>query len=176
MRGAGGDHAREGQGKSHQHTLLAHHHLEWVGVRSRCACVGERERLTYMCSFQNWIGSEAVKRKRKAGILPRPKVDISGVSVCVGGSVCLYVCTPCLSPSLVVVDLPHPPAVFAAASTQEREEGQWVQCLLLQLREDQPHPHFRCVCMHVCACMCVCVCVCQFVLPRVCLCNVPVQT
>lgn len=39
--------------------------------------------LTYLCLFQNWIGSEAVKRKRKAGILPRPKVDISGVCVCV---------------------------------------------------------------------------------------------
>ena len=39
-----------------------------------------------VCLFQNWIGSEAVKRKRKAGILPRPKVDISGVCVC--ASVC----------------------------------------------------------------------------------------
>lgn len=29
---------------------------------------------------QNWIGSEAVKRKRKAGILPRPKIEIAGVS------------------------------------------------------------------------------------------------
>ena len=30
-------------------------------------------------SIQNWIGSEAVKRKRKAGILPRPKIEIAGV-------------------------------------------------------------------------------------------------
>lgn len=27
---------------------------------------------------KNWIGSEAVKRKRKAGILPRPKIEIAG--------------------------------------------------------------------------------------------------
>ena len=30
--------------------------------------------------LQNWIGSEAVKRKRKAGILPRPKFEFTGVS------------------------------------------------------------------------------------------------
>ena len=30
--------------------------------------------------FQNWIGSEAVKRKKRAGVLPRPKVEITGVS------------------------------------------------------------------------------------------------
>lgn len=28
--------------------------------------------------IKNWIGSEAVKRKRKAGILPRPKIEITG--------------------------------------------------------------------------------------------------
>jgi len=33
------------------------------------------------CSLQNWIGSEAVKRKRKAGILPRPKIEIAGVRI-----------------------------------------------------------------------------------------------
>ena len=31
-------------------------------------------------SLQNWIGSEAVKRKKKAGILPRPKIELLGVS------------------------------------------------------------------------------------------------
>ena len=37
--------------------------------------------------LQNWIGSEAVKRKKRAGVLPRPKVDITGVSctsICMG--------------------------------------------------------------------------------------------
>ena len=37
--------------------------------------------MLFCCCFQNWIGSEAVKRKRKAGILPRPKIEITGVSV-----------------------------------------------------------------------------------------------
>ena len=43
---------------------------------------------TYLAVFntlnivmQNWIGAEAVKRKRKAGILPRPKIEIAGVSI-----------------------------------------------------------------------------------------------
>ena len=34
----------------------------------------------FVLLFQNWIGSEAVKRKKKAGILPRPKIEITGVS------------------------------------------------------------------------------------------------
>ena len=35
--------------------------------------------MKFLTIAQNWIGSEAVKRKRKAGILPRPKIEIAGV-------------------------------------------------------------------------------------------------
>ena len=38
-----------------------------------------RNRLKFTKLFQNWIGSEAVKRKRKAGILPRPKFEFLSV-------------------------------------------------------------------------------------------------
>lgn len=30
---------------------------------------------------KNWIGAEVVKRKRKAGILPRPRTDLTGITV-----------------------------------------------------------------------------------------------
>jgi hypothetical protein len=39
-------------------------------------CAGEVG--TTIERVKNWIGSESVKRKRKAGILPRPKVEMSG--------------------------------------------------------------------------------------------------
>ncbi|XP_065908199.1 uncharacterized protein [Dysidea avara] len=43
-------------------------------LMERCAAeVG-----TSLERVKNWIGSEAVKRKKRAGVLPRPKVDITG--------------------------------------------------------------------------------------------------
>lgn len=50
---------------------------------------------------QNWIGSEAVKRKKKAGILPRPKIELLGVrkQYCQTFNTCnlphLFLPTPC---------------------------------------------------------------------------------
>eukprot|EP00731_Ephydatia_muelleri_P037255 Em0429g5a len=51
-------------------------HRRNVDLMQKCALeVG-----TTLDRVKNWIGSEAVKRKRKAGILPRPKIEITGTS------------------------------------------------------------------------------------------------
>lgn len=52
-------------------------HRRNTELMQRCA----EEIGTTIERVKNWIGSEAVKRKRKAGILPRPKIEITGVCV-----------------------------------------------------------------------------------------------
>ncbi|XP_064404228.1 uncharacterized protein LOC135349615 [Halichondria panicea] len=49
-------------------------HRRNTELMQRCA----QEVHTSIDRIKNWIGSEAVKRKRKAGILPRPKIEIAG--------------------------------------------------------------------------------------------------
>lgn len=51
-------------------------HRRNVDLMQKCA----QEVGTTLDRVKNWIGSEAVKRKRKAGILPRPKIEITGTS------------------------------------------------------------------------------------------------
>lgn len=104
MRGTSGDLPREGQGESHQHSVLLSRRCVHACVRGRvCECDVNVYIYIPLRLFQNWIGSEAVKRKRKAGILPRPKVDISGVYACVCLSVSLSAiveaCEVCCSDS-----------------------------------------------------------------------------
>ncbi len=60
---------------------------------------------------QNWIGSEAVKRKRKAGILPRPKIEIAGVSHT--GLPPLHIPPyPLHIPTIPHTPLPYPPYTY----------------------------------------------------------------
>lgn len=49
-------------------------HRRNMELMERCA----NEVGTSLERIKNWIGSEAVKRKKRAGILPRPKVEITG--------------------------------------------------------------------------------------------------
>jgi hypothetical protein len=52
-------------------------HRKNADVLARCAAeVG-----TTVPKVKNWIGSEVVKRKRKAGILPLPKFEFSSVRI-----------------------------------------------------------------------------------------------
>ena len=63
--------------------------------RERESVDGFDLQLCFLTSWQNWIGSEAVKRKKKAGILPRPKIELLGVSYSMISSAaeCVDCCT-----------------------------------------------------------------------------------
>ncbi|CAI8015202.1 hypothetical protein GBAR_LOCUS9451, partial [Geodia barretti] len=51
-------------------------HRRNTDIVQRCA----NEVGTTVERVKNWIGSEAVKRKKKAGILPRPKIELIGTA------------------------------------------------------------------------------------------------